>query len=55
MKFALRLAALSAVVFAAVSGNPMSHANVSAAIHRSSVPGPVPTCNPFTQTCKNLR
>ena len=55
MKFALRVAAFTLVVVAAVAGNSIPKNPTIASIHKASVPGPVPLCNPFTQSCPVLR
>ena len=55
MKFAVRVAALTLVVAAAVAGNSLPKNTDIAVMHKASVPGPLPLCNPFTQTCPNIR
>jgi hypothetical protein len=55
MKLALRVAAFTLVVAAAVAGNSIPKNPTVASMHKASVPGPVPLCNPFTQSCPSLR
>jgi hypothetical protein len=55
MKLALRVIAFTFVVAAAIGGNLLPRHTALAAVHQASVPGPLPTCNPFTQTCPNTR
>lgn len=55
MKFALRVAAFTLVVAAAVAGNSLPNNTVVAVMHKATVPGPLPLCNPFTQACPNIR
>ena len=55
MKLAIRVIALTFVVAAAVAGNSLPSKSKTASIHSSAMPGPVPTCNPFTQNCQNIR
>jgi hypothetical protein len=55
MKIALRVVAVALFVAAAVAGNSMSRNTYVAALHKSSAPGPVPMCNPFTQSCPPIR
>jgi hypothetical protein len=55
MKLAIRIAALSLVVAGAVAGNSLPKTSTLAAIHQGTVPGPTPTCNPFTQSCPSIR
>jgi hypothetical protein len=55
MKLALRVAAFTLVVAAAVAGNSIPKNPTVASMHKGTVPGPVPLCNPFTQTCQNIR
>jgi hypothetical protein len=56
MKVAVRVIALTFVVVAAVAGNSLPRKANLASMHPSAtMPGPVPTCNPFTQNCQNLR
>ncbi len=55
MKLAVRISALSLVIAAAAFGNSFSKNPTVAAVHQGSLPGPIPTCNPFTEKCGNLR
>ena len=55
MKLGLRVAAFTLVVAAAVAGNSVPKNTTVASMHRGTIPGPVPLCNPFTQTCQNIR
>jgi uncharacterized membrane protein len=55
MKFAIRVTALTLVVAAAVAGNSLPKNTTVAVMHKATVPGPVPLCNPFTQSCPNIR
>jgi hypothetical protein len=55
MKTAIRVSALTLVIAAAVAGNSVPKNSTVAAIHQSSVPGPTPYCNPFTDKCPNMR
>ncbi len=61
MKTTLRVIALSSIAPALLVGSFMSKSKPAAmdktvaVLHRSSVPGPVPACNPFTQKCPNIR
>jgi hypothetical protein len=55
MKLSIRVAAFTLVVATAVAGNSLPKHSTLAPIYRDSVPGPVPLCNPFTQTCPNIR
>ncbi len=55
MKLAIRVSALTLVLAAAVAGNSLPKNSTTAAIHQSSVPGPTPYCNPFTDKCPNMR
>ena len=55
MKFAIRVLVLSSIVAATVVGNSMPRTTTVASLHPTANPGPVPTCNPYTQTCQNLR
>jgi hypothetical protein len=55
MKLSIRVIAFTLVVAAAVAGNSLPKNSTVAAIHQDSVPGPLPLCNPFTQTCPNIR
>lgn len=55
MKVAIRVIALTFVVAAAVAGNTLPSKTTFASMHSSAMPGPVPTCNPFTQNCQNIR
>jgi hypothetical protein len=55
MKIAFRVIAATSVLAAAVVGNSLPKGNALVAMHRATVPGPVPTCNPLTQACPNLR
>lgn len=55
MKIAIRVIALSFVVAAAVAGNSLPSKTSLATIRPSAMPGPVPICNPFTQSCQNIR
>lgn len=55
MKLAIRVSVVTLVLAAAVAGNSMSKNSTLAAVHQSSVPGPTPYCNPFTEKCPNMR
>jgi|HubBroStandDraft_5_1064220.scaffolds.fasta_scaffold1848062_1 hypothetical protein len=55
MKLSIRVIAFTFVVAAAIVGNSLPKNATLAAMHRATVPGPVPTCNPFTQPCPNIR
>ena len=61
MKTTLRAIALTSVVPAlfAIStlskNKPVAMDKTVAILNRSTVPGPVPACNPLTQTCPNIR
>jgi hypothetical protein len=55
MKIALRFAVFTLVVAAAVVGNSMPKSPSTTPVHQASVPGPLPTCNPFTQKCPTIR
>jgi hypothetical protein len=55
MKLALRVAAFTLVVVTAVAGNSIPKNPTVASMHKGTIPGPVPLCNPFTQTCQNIR
>jgi len=55
MKVAIRVIAFTFVVAAAVAGNSLPKNNVVAIPHQASVPGPIPLCNPMTQSCQNVR
>jgi hypothetical protein len=55
MKFAVRVAALALIIVAALAGNSSSKTTAVASMHQGTVPGPMPTCNPFTQNCGKLR
>jgi len=53
MKLAIRVATLAFIVVAAVAGNSLPrNANVKTAFAPT---GPMPMCNPFTQSCPNVR
>jgi hypothetical protein len=57
MKLVIRISAVILALAGAVAGNslPKNPAVVSAAVHNSAVPGPIPVCDPWgTQTC-NIR
>jgi hypothetical protein len=53
MKLAIRVSALACIVAAAVASNSLPRNHAIAAVH--AMTGPAPTCNPFTQTCPNIR
>jgi hypothetical protein len=58
MKIAIRISALAFLVAAAFAGNPHLSASTTGSTVPSSVPGgggPMPICNPFTQTCPPIR
>ncbi len=55
MKIMIRSLALLLVISAALVGNSLPSAVSAAAITSSNVPGPMPTCNPFTQKCPVIR
>jgi hypothetical protein len=58
MKHAIRIFALAFIVAAAFTGNPLAKGSTTAAELHSSVPGgggPMPTCNPFKETCPPIR
>jgi hypothetical protein len=55
MKLSIRVIAFTFVVAAAVAGNSLPKNSTLAAMHRNTVPGPLPQCNPFTQPCPNIR
>lgn len=55
MKIALRVIALSSIVPILIVGNALPKEKAMAAMQRSTVPGPIPICNPLTQNCPNIR
>jgi hypothetical protein len=58
MKLAIRISALTLVLAATFAGNSTPKTVTIAAITPSSVPGgggPMPTCNPFKQSCPPIR
>jgi len=57
MKLALRIAAFTFVVAAAVAGNSVPIASAHAAVRRSVMPRntPIPMCNPYEHSCPNIR
>jgi hypothetical protein len=61
MKTALRVIALSAIVPTLLATNylPKNKSVVAgktvAVLQPATLPGPIPTCNPLTQSCSNIR
>ncbi|HEY9127597.1 MAG TPA: hypothetical protein VIM62_10755 [Acidobacteriaceae bacterium] len=55
MKIAIRVIALTAVFAAFVAGSSMPKNSAMASMQRSDMPGPIPLCNPLTQSCPNIR
>jgi len=61
MKNLVRAIAFASAIPAVFAGMCMIHTkttadqNQIAMIHAGTVPGPVPTCNPLTQACPNVR
>jgi hypothetical protein len=58
MKKIIRISLLTLVIGAAFGGNLFSKTAATASSTPSSVPGgggPMPTCNPFTQSCPTIR
>ncbi|HTJ30599.1 MAG TPA: hypothetical protein VL346_08870 [Acidobacteriaceae bacterium] len=56
MKTTLRVLALTSLAAAFVAGASVPKNNaIAAAVLHSSVPGPIPLCNPLTQNCPNIR
>jgi disulfide bond formation protein DsbB len=55
MKIAIRIFALTLAIAGAVAGTAMERTSDITSVHASTMPGPVPACNPFSQKCPNLR
>jgi len=55
MRLLIRTLALACFALAAVSGNSLPTNAKDAVVPQSSVPGPTPYCNPFTQVCPPIR
>jgi len=55
MKLAVRILAVTVVVAGAIAGNSMQRNTLVASAGHSVVAGRMPTCNPFTQKCANIR
>lgn len=55
MKATVRVIAITFVVAAAIAGNSLPKNSTVAVAHHALVPGPIPTCNPLTQSCGNVR
>jgi hypothetical protein len=56
MKQFIRIFALAFVFAAAfVANSPTRNTTVASNVHSFLPPGPVPTCNPFTQVCPVIR
>jgi hypothetical protein len=53
MKVVIRVTVFASIIAAAVVGNSLpKNANIKTAFAPT---GPMPTCNPFTQACPNIR
>jgi len=55
MKLAIRIFALSVVAAAAIAGYSTPRNSSVSGTHQVASVTPMPTCNPYTQTCPPIR